>query len=740
LGKALYSQGRYEDADGHFQEIIALTSSTPNIDFIDAYNGLGITAYYRHQYTEAEGYYATAMSLLEDIFGREHRMYPLLLNNRGELYSRMGQYEAAERLLKEAIEQRQSQFNALNDHSLSNLGLMYMRQARYAEAERYLKEALAQHERYLDQENHIIGNALSRLQHLYLLRGDLDKSIQFALRANSSWQRVLAKSAAYLTERELAMRFRNMNIAISQGTLYTLASRSADESIKKAAYDDALFSKGFLLNITSQVSKIAAANPGFSTTYYQIKAYHRQLAAEYLKAVPDQARIEAIESKANSLEKELIREVAGYGEICRQTNWQEVQAKLRDGEAAVEFIRYDYVADLQSEDIRYAALLLRPGAKAPIFLPLFEEAKLLSLLEQGANFRSINSLYLPPAKRSGQEALYELLWQPLEAHLRGVHTVYCSPAGLLHRVNLGAAAGQDGTAFADKYKVVRLGSTRQLALPSHPDELGQQAYVVGGVRYAKNDAAIASANSSRGLRSPSKRFFHPDNLPLDDLTYLPNSLSEALEISDMLQSAGTITKLDTGYYATEERFRSIGANTLSPRILHIATHGFAFPDPKADNEGDPWATAGIPAVFKRSENPMLRAGLLFAGAKEAWSGGQPSEGLEDGICTAYEISQMNLANTELVVLSACQSGLGDIKGNEGVYGLQRAFKIAGAKYLIMSLWEVNDQTTRAFMTTFYRQWLENGLAIPDAFRAAEAAMKDRYPDAPYHWAGFVLVE
>lgn len=189
---------------------------------------------------------------------------------------------------------------------------------------------------------------------------------------------------------------------------------------------------------------------------------------------------------------------------------------------------------------------------------------------------------------------------------------------------------------------------------------------------------IVSGNSSRGLLSPSKRFFQPENPPIDDLTYLPNSLEEALEISDMLRSAVTTTELDTGYYATEERFRSIGANTLSPRILHIATHGFAFPDPKADNEGDQWATASIPAVFRRSENPMLRSGLLFAGAKEAWSGGQPSEGLEDGICTAYEISQMNLANTELVVLSACQSGLGDIKGNEGVYGLQRAFKITSS--------------------------------------------------------------
>ena len=100
---------------------------------------------------------------------------------------------------------------------------------------------------------------------------------------------------------------------------------------------------------------------------------------------------------------------------------------------------------------------------------------------------------------------------------------------------------------------------------------------------------------------------------------------------------------------------------------------------------------------------------------------------------------MNLSGTELVVLSACETGLGDIVGNEGVYGLQRAFKIAGAKYLIMSLWSVNDISTREFMTEFYRQWLKKGLSIPEAFRTTQQKMKIKYKD-PYHWAGFVLIE
>ncbi len=145
-------------------------------------------------------------------------------------------------------------------------------------------------------------------------------------------------------------------------------------------------------------------------------------------------------------------------------------------------------------------------------------------------------------------------------------------------------------------------------------------------------------------------------------------------------------------------------------------------------------------VFRLSDHPMIRSGLVLAGANYAWRTGKPlREGVEDGILTAYEISQMNLSNTELVVLSACETGLGDIQGNEGVYGLQRAFKIAGVKYLVMSLWQVPDQETSIFMTAFYRHWLENKKSIPDAFRTTQQEMRERFIN-PYQWAGFILVE
>ncbi len=215
-------------------------------------------------------------------------------------------------------------------------------------------------------------------------------------------------------------------------------------------------------------------------------------------------------------------------------------------------------------------------------------------------------------------------------------------------------------------------------------------------------------------------------------------------LDTMLRDKGIAVDLHTGYTATEEAVKRMGESgpeaSGSPRILHLATHGFFFPDPK--ERPSPPAFRGLEAVapaFKLSDHPMIRSGLILAGANQVWTDARGLDNGEDGVLTAYEISQMNLSNTELVVLSACETGLGDIRGSEGVYGLQRAFKIAGARYLVMSLWEVPDYATQQLMTTFYKKWLEDNMPIPEAFRAAQRAMRERF-HYPHFWAGFALVE
>jgi CHAT domain-containing protein len=321
--------------------------------------------------------------------------------------------------------------------------------------------------------------------------------------------------------------------------------------------------------------------------------------------------------------------------------------------------------------------------------------------------------------------------------------VYCSPSGLLHRLNLGAIPTPDGKILAEKNRLSMLGSTRQLVIPSvSATQQSATAQLYGGIQY---DAipTVAATTPAKPEDLAARR--GPDitqndsTLRGENWGYLRWTEVEISAAANVMKSKGIVPTLKKGAEATEESFKALGEGSPSPRILHVATHGFFFPDPKESKPGEGQAIGE--KTFKVSDNPMIRSGLLLAGGNHAWKTGKPLQpGLEDGILTAYEISQMNLSNTELVVLSACETGLGDLVGNEGVYGLQRAFKIAGARYLIMSLWQVPDFQTQVFMTAFYKHWLEGKMAVPEAFRATQAELRGRYSGEAFKWAGFVLVE
>ena len=405
----------------------------------------------------------------------------------------------------------------------------------------------------------------------------------------------------------------------------------------------------------------------------------------------------------------------------------------------------------------YAALVVKPGQPTPIFIPLFEERSLDSLLsphdERKADY--VNHLYsiadrgLQPMEQP-QKTLYNLIWQPLEKELADTKTIYFSNSGLLHRLNLGAIPIKEEETLADRYQLVSLTSTRQLVVPDQLKPADEDALLYGGIQYEMDSMAILAANQDLASDLVATRgeitFSYADTTNRGgSWNYLSGTEKEVDKLSTILTNAGISTDTRTGFSATEESFKVLGQRNASPRILHLATHGYFFSDParsvrsarRSLGEGGP---LNDEPTFQLSTHPMIRSGLILAGGNHTWQTGKPLHpNMEDGILTAYEISQMDLSHTELVVLSACETGLGEIQGNEGVYGLQRAFKIAGAKYLIMSLWQVPDKQTSILMTTFYRKWLEEKMEIPEAFRAAQQEMRDFGFD-PYQWAGFVLVE
>jgi CHAT domain-containing protein len=278
--------------------------------------------------------------------------------------------------------------------------------------------------------------------------------------------------------------------------------------------------------------------------------------------------------------------------------------------------------------------------------------------------------------------------------------------------------------LCDKYNLVQLTSTRQVAIKDSNNLAPASIALFGGINYNKQNIDTTITISA----DPYSYVYQQNrSAGVDSFAYLPNTLKEVKSIKRNMELKQNKVSLFTNENATEAAFRNLGGAS-SPQVIHFATHGFTLPDTaKQKNVGN---------TFKVSDNPLLRSGLVLSGGNKGWQG-KSNLDEDDGILTALEITSVSLPNTQLAVLSACETGTGELRGSEGIFGLQRAFKLAGVNYVMASLWQVPDKETAEFMNTFYSNWLA-GKTIRKAFNTTQQIMRKKY--APYYWAGFTLMQ
>ena len=272
--------------------------------------------------------------------------------------------------------------------------------------------------------------------------------------------------------------------------------------------------------------------------------------------------------KANTLEKELARTVSGFGESARQINWQEVQSKLQPGEAAVEFVHYQFFNPERTDSTMYAALLLRPG-HAPLFISLFEEKSLDALLKKEGTRRAeyVNHLYV-----HSSEPLYDLIWKPLEKELAGVQTIHYSPSGLLHLINIGAlpTAQKEEAILSDRYQLRRLNSTRELVTASTARPNNPTAVLYGGIRYEADGMTTSDAHSEPLYNTSLDRgymdFSQADSTLRGDRNweYLPSTKEEVSSLETILKNNGLAASSQTAFNATEESFKALRKTAANP--------------------------------------------------------------------------------------------------------------------------------------------------------------------------------
>ena len=753
LGQLLTHMGQYEKAEALYLDVKSFYEKTmgkESLDYAVTLNQLAIVYWKSVQFEKAEALYIEAKSILERTVGTEHFNYIATIGNLAIVTMQMGQYEKAEALFLETLmlnEKTKGKEHSDYADVLNNLGFLYLSTEQFEKAKPLYSEAQSILEKTIGEETSEYINVLINQGILHREIGQYDKAAFYYEEVARLDQKLINSAIQYLSEQELKSFVEDWHQRKSGVLTFADLAHSKNKRSAEICYNNSLFYKGFLLQAYNQVKTLAQSDPDATEKFNQLKSYQGRLAVEYSKPTSEQRDVEELEEKINVLEKELASAVASLGELRQKVTWQEVQGKLKPEEAAIEFVHFDKSWKAYSDyNFIYAALVLRPDQEHPQYVPLFDEHLIDSLLKVSSGRKAdyVNELYTladrgASALKNPKRTLYELIWKPLEESLTGAKTIYFSPAGSLHRINLGAIPINDFETLADHYRFVALNSTRQLVSSDAIKSNNNNAVLFGGIEYERDTTSLAEELLLASRSADSFSFNTVDStLRGNNWKYLPGTAREVKALENIMKEAGMTVQVKRSYEATETSFKNLGTGNAipskSPKVLHVATHGYFFPDPIGDNE----SKSGEP-IFQVSENPMLRSGLILAGGNSTWQGQQPSEGQEDGIITAYEISQINLSNTELVVLSACETGLGDIDGNEGVYGLQRAFKIAGVKYLIMSLWQVPDKQTSLLMRTFYEKWLEEKMDIPSAFHAAQQEMREMGFD-PYQWAGFVLLE
>jgi CHAT domain-containing protein len=425
-----------------------------------------------------------------------------------------------------------------------------------------------------------------------------------------------------------------------------------------------------------------------------------------------------------------------------QVKWQQIHSSLMPSTAAIEFIHTKYRDGKWSDIYNYYAMIIRPDVKTPKLIFLGDAVQLEEILSSGKNLKTENlytrgGIAIGKRTQTGKE-LYNFVWSKVDNDLKGIGKVYYSPSGKLHALAFGALQDDEKKLLANKYELHQLGTTRALV-----DGIGdlyppkESCWVIAGYLSYHEYPKLALDGEKDPCNITMQTVANSAKLPPDDeLQVLEGTRTELEDLSEKLTKNGIGFQAFSGTEAPEEFFKELGSKYTAPGVIHIGTHGFYFSDEITLIEND-----FIDKQDGRLKvNPLSLSGLYLSGAAHQKHFKYPFPQRADGYWTAEEIAGQDLKNTKLVVLSACSSGLGDIKIRDGVFGLQRGFKAAGVDKMLVSLWEIDDLGTAAYMDYFYTHWL-SGMT---AFQAYQQTQKDmqQHPlyNTPFYWAGFVLLE
>ena len=713
----------------------------------------------RGQLTRADALYQRALALRRRTVGTDHPDVAWTLTNRARNLVNLGRVSLALQDVDEAIRiYHLAGASDEPDHFARVLvlrGAIELRRGDAASARQSFAEALSARESIFGKEHPLTAQSRADRATVDFALGAREQAFADALDAERVGRDHLRFTIRHLPERQAmayaARRPRGLDLALS-----ILSSGHAIDT--SAAIDAVIQTRAVVLDeLAARARSAAGSDPALAALHASVVAVQERFANLMLRSLQGEESVSRLVLDEARQQKEEVerslaeRSAAVRSEIAHsRVGVDEVRRALPGGAVLVSFIRYDRTristtgpATLARTTPSYLAFVIRTDSTTVAAVPLGAAASLepmVSAWREEARGRSLAAAtpreQPERAYRTAGTRLRRQLWDPLAAHIAGASQVFVVPDGAVNLVSLSALPITGGRYLIDEGPGIHYLSTERDLVSADAPPAGHGLLAVGGPSFDEQvDAATVAARrgSASGCETLAAVRFEP----------LPGSKDEVRDLEKLWPSGGAEhdrALVLSGRSATESAVKRAAAGR---RVVHLATHAFFL---RSRCEAGPAHTRGVGALASLSsgsaasaDNPLLLSGLAFAGANRR-RGGRP--GHDDGILTAEEVAGLNLQGTEWAVLSACDTGIGEITAGEGVLGLRRAFQIAGARTIIMSLWSVEDRSTRLWMQALYQARFQQHLSTAEAMRAASRrVLRNRRAQGqsthPFYWAAFV---
>jgi CHAT domain-containing protein len=739
--------GLYAEAESDFKKVVELaTSQNDALAKSLAYNNLAMTYLEMNKLNDAESQMVSSVSTASTILKEEASNFIKLQINLANIYRFEKKYKESEEIYLKAIAIKEKKLGQHPDLAHLKMGLaqLYLEMGKMPEVEALLQSAFDINKKKLGENNPATVSVQQELGNYYRYTSNVSKSrslleavvvkkkeiygeshpnyIQsledLALTlwmskeiglAKADYKIVIDNTLNYintffnsLNDNEKTLYWEKTNKRLQRYYAFASANYASDEELLKQFYNTIINTKGFLLSNSSKIRNIifSSADESLKTSYTQWLETKENLNQAYQlskeEIAQEKINLDSLKQRADALEKELSQKSALFKENAEEKpiNFETIQKQLKPNEAAVEIVELNEYNNGFTGKENYVGLVLKAN-----------ELKWVDLGSGSQIEKSIADFREKTINQKPENEAYALTWKPLDEQLKGITKVYLSLDGAYHQLSINALKDATNKYLVDKYTIQFVGNTKDVIEVKQTETTSTKpstAFLIGNPLYGTNGV----------------------------IEQLPGTEKEVKNISKLLATYQVKTNALYGKDATEAKVKGV----ISPSILHIATHGYFLAD-LSEMETNKVLGVDISAA---KENPLLRCGVLLAGCENVFDENfHAAHNSENGVLTAYEAMSLNLDKTDLVVLSACETGLGSVKQGEGVYGLQRAFLIAGARSIIMSLWSVSDDATMELMILFYTNYAKSGNKA-QAFADAIKQLKLKYKQ-PFYWSAFVML-